>query len=169
MARRMTGWTSVCVLGLMLSACATPPHKELSQAMTLQQQARQAYARGDLVDARADYVRLTHMLPNDVSAWFHLGNVYARSEQPQLAVEAYRHVLSRDATHAKAWHNMGVVLMQQAQAAFAQSAQVAEADPELRRQDMSMANRLDALVHPQAAHEASTSGMGAGKRGGTSP
>lgn len=139
---------SIMLTSLLLSACATQPHKELSEVMKLQQQAQTAYNEGDLVQAQSEYLELTRVLPGDESSWFHLGNVYARAGQLELAVNAYRHVLAHDAAHAKAWHNLGVVLMQQSQAAFIQSARLAKADPEVRRASLNMGQALEALIHP---------------------
>ena len=140
----------IIVTSLLLSACAAQPHKELSEVMRLQQQAQTAYNEGDLVQAQSDYLELTRVLPGDESNWFHLGNVYARAGQLELAVNAYRHVLAHDATHAKAWHNLGVVLMQQSQAAFIQSARVARADPDLQRASLDMGQALETLIHPSS-------------------
>ena len=140
----------IIVTSLLLSACAAQPHKELSEVMRLQQQAQTAYNEGDLVQAQSDYLELTRILPGDESSWFHLGNVYARAGQLELAVNAYRHVLAHDATHAKAWHNLGVVLMQQSQAAFIQCARVARADPDLQRASLDMGQTLETLIHPSS-------------------
>ena len=140
----------IIVTSLLLSACAAQPHKELSEVMRLQQQAQTAYNEGDLAQAQSDYLELTRVLPGDESSWFHLGNVYARAGQLELAVNAYRHVLEHDATHAKAWHNLGVVLMQQSQAAFIQSARVARADPDLQRASLDMGQALETLIHPSS-------------------
>jgi len=139
---------SIMVASLLLSACATSPHKELSEVMGLQQQAQTAYNEGDLAQAQSDYLELTRVLPGDESNWFHLGNVYARTGQLELAVGAYRHVLAHDATHAKTWHNLGVVLMQQSQAAFIQSARVARTNPDLQRASLNMGQALEMLIHP---------------------
>lgn len=152
MAQRIRFKTVIAIMmtSLFLSACAMQPHKELSEVMRLQQQAQTAYNEGDLAQARADYLELTRILPSDESNWFHLGNVYARAGQLELAVNAYRHVLAHDATHAKAWHNLGVVLMQQSQAAFIQSARRASANLELQRASLSMGQRLEEIIHPSS-------------------
>ncbi|ACX97115.1 tetratricopeptide repeat protein [Halothiobacillus neapolitanus] len=140
----------ILITSLLLSACATQPHKELSEVMRLQQQAQTNYNEGDLTQAQSDYLELTRVLPGDESNWFHLANTYARAGQLELAVNAYRHVLAHDATHAKAWHNLGVVLMQQSQAAFIQSARHAKADPEVQRASLNMGQALEALIHPSS-------------------
>ncbi|ANJ67017.1 hypothetical protein A9404_06155 [Halothiobacillus diazotrophicus] len=138
------------ILGAGLTGCATQPHSEnLPDVMALQQHARLAYAEGNLPQAQADYRQLTHLLPEDEDTWFHLGNAYARGNQPALAVEAYRHVLGHDAAYAKAWHNLGIVLMQQAEAAFAESARHAHGDPTLQKASLVMAQRIARLTQPE--------------------
>lgn len=150
MAQRMKTGVLILVTSVALTACATQPHKELSEVMVLQQHAQAAYAQGNLEQAQKNYLQLTRILPNDEDTWFHLGNVYARIGQPELAVNAYRHVLQHNASHAKAWHNLGIVLMQQAEAALAQSARHARGNKALRDASLAMAHQLDKLVQPAA-------------------
>ena len=138
-------------IGLLLSACATQPHKELSDVVGLQQQAQTAYDQGDWAQAQSRYLELTRILPDDESNWFHLGNVYAWTGQYEFAADCYRHVLAHEANHAKAWHNLGVVLMQQSQAAFVQSARVAKAEPDVQRASLTMGQALEALIHPSSS------------------
>ena len=140
-------------IGLLLSACATQPHKELSDVVGLQQQAQTAYDQGDWAQAQSRYLELTRVLPDDESNWFHLGNVYAWTGQYEFATDCYRHVLAHEANHAKAWHNLGVVLMQQSQAAFVQSARVAQAEPEVQHASLTMGQALEALIHPNSPAE----------------
>ena len=131
---------------LLLSACATTPHKDLTATSALQKHAQQAYLSGDMNAAQADYLQLTQTMPNDTRYWFRLGNVYARSGQLQRAVHAYRHVLKHDADHAKAWHNLGIVLMQQAEAAFMQSASKARANDGLKAASLRMEQKVGRLL-----------------------
>lgn len=150
MAKHMKHWV-VTILGagvvaVLLGACASAPRQRLADAVTLRQQAMSAYRRGDMVHALKNYRALADMLPSDTQVWFHLGNVYARLNQPQLATDAYQHVLQRDPTHAKAWHNMGVVYLHQAEAAFVQSANTATHAPALRKQSMAMAASMGRLA-----------------------
>ena len=141
---RLGGVALWCLLVLGGCTSALPP-RHAAAVLSLEQQASAAYEQGDMAQALAHYRGLVQALPNDENAWFRLGNVYARLDQPQEAIDAYRHVLSRDSTHAKAWHNMGVMLARQAQAAFAESAQSAGRDTALRSASAEMAERLSAL------------------------
>lgn len=158
MARHLKTSLLILIASIALAACATQPHQELSEVMLLQQHAQAAYAQGNLAQAQEDYLKLTRILPNDEDTWFHLGNVYARIGQPELAVHAYRHVLQHNAAHAKAWHNLGIVLMQQAEAALAQSARHARGNKPLRDASLAMAHQLDKLVQPAAPPAAPAAG-----------
>lgn len=113
---------------------------------SLEQEAQAAYASNNLTQAQTDYLALTKALPNEEDNWFRLGNIYARSGQLEQAVNAYRHVLKHDAEHAKAWHNLGVVLMQQSQAAFLESAKNAQENGNLRNASLFMEKHLESLL-----------------------
>ncbi len=134
----------------MLSGCATSPKTHhLKNVIAAQQRAENAYENGDLTQALAGYEALTRTLPDNVDFWFRLGNIHVRMEQPDQAVTAYEHVLHLDAEHAKAWHNLGIVRLRQAAAAFTQSAHTAGAnDPELSRASAQMAHSLATLAGP---------------------
>lgn len=77
-----------------------------------------AYAAGDWRGAEPHYRALVTATPQDAELWFKLGNIYARVEQPDAAIAAYREALVRDADLAKAWFNMGVVQLRQAANSF---------------------------------------------------
>jgi predicted Zn-dependent protease len=84
----------------------------------MQQQAQLAYVGGD--DARAEnlLLGLARAVPNDAETWLTLGNLYARSNRPDQAAEAYQKVLMLHRGDPRAWHNMGIVRLRQAWAAF---------------------------------------------------
>lgn len=138
---------------LLLGACASTPGKRLADAVTLRRQAMSAYQRGDMAHALKYYRALADMLPSDTRVWFHLGNAYARLNRPRMAADAYRHVLQREPAHAKAWHNLGVVYMHQAEAAFVQSAHAATHAPALRKQSMAMAASIGRLARSPRAQD----------------
>lgn len=147
---------AVLTMILLVGCVSTVPHKEVAAILALQQQAEAAYAQGDMAQALSSYRVLLDAMPGDTTIWFRLGNIYARLDQPQDAVAAYRQVLQRDAVHAKAWHNLGVVLLQQAQEAFSRSEQTARGDDMLRDQSHAMANAIADLQHPHAAAAAAS-------------
>jgi Flp pilus assembly protein TadD len=77
-----------------------------------------AYAAADWRGAEPHYRALVTAVPQDAELWFRLGNIYARSDQPDAAVSAYREALVRDADLGKAWFNMGVIQLRQAANSF---------------------------------------------------
>ncbi len=135
-----------------LSGCAsTATTHSFKNVIAEQRKAEKAYEEGHLAEALAGYEALTRILPDNFDFWFRLGNIYVRMEKPTLAAEAYERALRLDSGNAKAWHNLGIVRMRQAAAAFAQSARVANANanaPELGRASAQMAHSLAELVSP---------------------
>jgi cytochrome c-type biogenesis protein CcmH/NrfG len=134
------------LLLLALGGCASAPrHRDPAAVLALERQAAAAYEQGDMTQALYRYRDLLRNLPDDDGVWFRLGNIYAKLDQPQDAIEAYQRVLQHDGSNAKAWHNLGVMLVRQAQAAFAQSAQAARHDDALRDDSLAMAGDLARL------------------------
>jgi cytochrome c-type biogenesis protein CcmH/NrfG len=164
--RILSRWPLLLLLALAGCASSSARH-DPAPVLTLERQAAEAYDQGDLAQALVRYRELLRELPDDDGVWFRLGNVYARLDQPQDAIEAYRHVLQHDGGNAKAWHNMGVMLMRQAQAALARSAQAADHDPSLRDDSLALAEGLARLSRPAggkgkaAAASGGTGGAGA--------
>lgn len=92
--------------------------------------AREAYEARDWRTAERHYAVLAKEIPQEAEYWFRLGNIYARTGRPDLAVRAYRETLVRDADFAKAWFNMGIVQLRQAANSFLKmEIHVAEDDP----------------------------------------
>ena len=82
--------------------------------------AEAAYDAQDWPTAERYYAKLTDVLSREVEPWFRLGNVYARMNQPEPAIAAYKEALIRDPNLSKAWHNMGAVHLRQAANSFLQ-------------------------------------------------
>ena len=111
----------LCLL-LGLGGCASTADKAVGAAgvdlKATTALAEDSYAKGDWPTAARNYAILTQRIPQDANLWFKLGNAYARSEQPDQAIVAYREVLVRDGAFAKAWFNMGIVQLRQAANSF---------------------------------------------------
>ena len=130
---------SLMVLGAgLVAGCATSsptakastPELRLANVLTAQHDADAAYHAGNLDTAATLYLQLTKLIPQEANYWYLLGNTYVRMQQPDLAVQAYQQAIMRDPKHARAWHNLGIVRMRQAEAAFVSSASTAPvADP----------------------------------------
>ena len=126
----------VLFLVLGLSGCAAVDAvKSMAAADRIdvydaQQQAMAAYEDQDNARAEALFKSVLRVAPNDAPTWFYLGNLYARSGQPEQAVEAYEKTLMLDGSNARAWHNLGVVKLRQSRAAFIRSFELTdEANP----------------------------------------
>jgi len=141
---KIAGWF---LLSVLLTACnALPstksPSQRLSYVLTTQQQAEAAYRSNDMEHAAGLYLQLTRMIPQEAEYWYMLGNTYVRTQRPEDAVQAYQQTIARNPKHARAWHNLGIVRMRQATAAFAASADAAKAEDPLHEISTELANQL---------------------------
>jgi tetratricopeptide (TPR) repeat protein len=132
---------------LLLGACAGMPSQSdpLPGLLKLRAEARQAYVDGDLATAQRDYRRLVAAVPQEALYRFRLGNVEARRGHPEAAIKAYRAALLRDPGMARAWHNLSVVRLRQAQAALIQSVRLAGDNKALAIDSTALAQALGAL------------------------
>jgi len=81
--------------------------------------AEAAYAAQDWPRAESNYLAAARASTRDPEPWFKLGNVYFRRARYDLASRAYEEALRVAPDHAKAWHNLGVVRLHQADESFA--------------------------------------------------
>lgn len=130
----------VCLLSLLsLAGCQRTPERPVAgvapegaaiDIKATQALASERYADGDWAAAETQYVALAREIPQQADYWFRLGNIYARTDRPDLAVSAYREALVRDPQLSKAWFNMGVVQLRQAANSFHKmDVHVPEGDP----------------------------------------
>jgi tetratricopeptide (TPR) repeat protein len=110
---------------LLLSGCSMMP-AEQGNLYEMRREAQVAYENSE--DARAEklLLGLARAVPNDAETWFYLGNLYARSNRPDDAIRAYQKSLMLNGRDARAWHNMGVVRLREAWAAFIQTYDLTE-------------------------------------------
>lgn len=118
---------------------------QLTQVLTLEKQAAEDYQAHRDAQAADDYGKLVKIVPDDPNYWYMLGNAYVRSGEPELAVQAYNQCIMRDPNNAHAWHNLGVIRLRQAQAAFTSSAQVARAGDSVRASSQRIATALTTI------------------------
>ena len=131
-----------------LLGCESAPPREQAQLdlESVHAQAEQAYTDERWTEAERHYVVLVENVPREAEYWFRLANIYARTERPELAVRAYRDVLVRDAEHAKAWFNMGVVQLRQAANSFLNmKVHIADDDPQRQQADVAYDAILDII------------------------
>ena len=149
---RACRWTAlVCGLGLagLLTACQSGPERPQPRALDVaaaRSAGESAYAASDWRAAEPHYRALVEAVPQDAELWFRLGNIYARIEQPDAAVVAYREALVRDGSLGKAWFNMGVIQLRQAANSFLKmQVHTAAGDPTLARGEAAYAAIMDIL------------------------
>lgn len=129
-----------------LAGCSSAPARhaaKLDSILQVQQQADQAYTSGDMPGSIALYQRLTEAVPQEADYWYRLGNAYARLQQPDQAVDAYQQAIKRNGAHARAWHNLAIVRMRQAQAALVTSVNSAAKDDPIRAQSDQLLKALE--------------------------
>lgn len=104
---------------LMLSACSSiAPKVEPEDLALLHREAQSAFDQGDDTKSLALYEKLTKLANQDAETWFRLGNLYAKTGNPQSAQLAYQQSLSINPTEARAWNNLGIVLLRQSWESF---------------------------------------------------
>jgi hypothetical protein len=131
---------------LALAGCSSAPARhsaKLDSILQVQEQADKAYTSGDMAGSIALYQKLTDAVPQEADYWYRLGNAYARLQQPDQAVDAYLQAIKRNGAHARAWHNLAIVRMRQAQAALITSVATAAKDDPIRNQSDQLLKALE--------------------------
>ncbi len=138
----LAGCETVQKLGGGDDKSVMPQRSELFQ---LSNQAQLAYEAGE--DARAEqlYMGLARQTPNDPEIWLRLGNLYARSNRPDAAADAYQRALSINGSESRAWYNLGIVRLRQGWAAMAQAHGTAEARGPIHQQSGEMVDHLSRM------------------------
>ena len=85
------------------------------------EQADQAYSRGDWNEAENLYKIIETKSPQDANSEFRLGNAYANQGRYDEAIIAYRKAIVRDPRSAKAYNNLAIAHMKEAEKAFVNS------------------------------------------------
>ena len=141
--------TLACVI-LALLACeqtATKPDAEKIDLAKVSALAAQAYVEKNWPESEKHYATLTRESPGEAEPWFKLGNIYARTFRPELAVKAYRETLVRDPQNIKAWHNLGVIELRQAANTFATLQDLLDPDDAWYKKSVNIQASIDELVN----------------------
>jgi len=112
LGRMLSGVACAC----LLAACATQPAP--GEVMKHLEQAERAYDLQNWSVAEDGYREMTRLVPQDAYAFFRLGNTLARQKRLEEAAVAYQEALIRDASFSKAYNNLGMIRLFQAEAAF---------------------------------------------------
>lgn len=124
----------------ILSGCAG---KDL---ILVREEAYLAYQNKDYQTAVSKFEILVEKSPEDVEFWFRLGNSYAKSKKPQLAVIAYQKALLRDPANEKAWYNMGIIQTQTALKTFVDMQAYTDIEKPIAKQGRNMREGLFLLL-----------------------
>lgn len=107
---------------LLLGGCATlqptTPQTPAQDLFETERSASAAYEKSDWQESEKHYKVLVEKNPDQAQYWLRLGNIYARTNRPDMAVVAYREALVRDTKLTNAWFNMGIIQLKQSAYSF---------------------------------------------------
>ena len=115
-----------CLLLLLslLSACAVQsggtttkalaPISDPGELAVQLEQSFIAYKEGRLGDAEAMLHQILEEHPDLADGWFNLGNIYYRTGQYDAAVRAYEKTVTYDKGNGRAWYNLALTRIKQA-------------------------------------------------------
>ncbi|RTL51161.1 MAG: tetratricopeptide repeat protein [Rhodocyclaceae bacterium] len=146
-------WVALLLFPLMLTACGTTERLFTGDLFEMQRSAVLAYDKGEDAKAEALYQGLVRAVPNDAETWLRLGNLYARSNRPDLAAEAYQRAVLLNPGDARLWYNLGIIRQRQAHAAYIQAHTMAG-------DDKALASQAEALVKQLTPNDTPGSGDG---------
>lgn len=113
------GRAAVILLCLLGAGCGSTETRSTGEDLVkMHREAQAAFESGEHARAEVLYRGLLRAMPNDAETWLRLGNLYARTDNAEQAVNAYLTALSLNGTDPRAWHNLGVVRIRQAWAAM---------------------------------------------------
>jgi cytochrome c-type biogenesis protein CcmH/NrfG len=114
------------LLCALLAGCAMMENRSGDNIAKMQREAQAAFDNGE--DARAEtlFRALARAMPNDAETWLRLGNLYARTNNPDQAVDAYLKSLSLNSNDSRAWNNLGIVRLRQSWAALIRANSLAD-------------------------------------------
>ena len=122
--------TAVLAMSLTMCGCGLmQPSTE--DALEMQRNAMNAYEGGEEARAEARYLGLIKMNPGDAETWLRLGNLYARSNRPDKAADAYQRGLLLAPHDERLWYNLGVIRQRQTLAAYIQALQLTKPGEEI--------------------------------------
>ena len=114
--------------------------------LEIERSAAAAYAEGRDAQAADLYLSLTRAAPAEASYWYRLANTLVRTSRYDDAAIAYRQALSREPTNARAWHNLGIVRMRQAQEAFSEGVKRSAKGDEVQQDSLRLSTSLYSLT-----------------------
>lgn len=109
------GRAAAALLCVLAAGCGSVETRSTGEDLVkMHQEAQAAFDSGEHARAETLYKGLLRAVPNDAETWLRLGNLYARTDNAEQAVNAYLTSLSLNSADPRAWHNLGVVRLRQA-------------------------------------------------------
>jgi Flp pilus assembly protein TadD len=142
---------TLVALAVLLVGCtsmqAAPPATAAgsvsgSDLLELDRQADLAYRDGRHEAAAQAYGELVRAVDDDPQYWYRLGNAYVRLGRLTEAAMAYEQTLALDPSNARAWHNLGVVLVARAREALAQGVRLTPAGDAVHEESLRLSRQL---------------------------
>lgn len=139
------------VLALLLCAlagCAGVENRSGGEDFVkMQREAQAAFDSGENARAEVLYKGLLRSMPNDAETWFRLGNLYARTDNADQAVNAYLTALTLNGSDPRAWHNLGVIRLRQAWAALLRANALTSPKEPINQMSAEMIRSLEKLPY----------------------
>ncbi len=105
-----------------------------------------AYRDGRLGDAETLFLKAIETHPSLSEAWFRLGNIYYRTGRYDAAVRSYEHTLRYDNQNGRAWFNLSLTRLKQADTVLQVGQRTLKADAEFYDKLDSLRIKLNARV-----------------------
>jgi Flp pilus assembly protein TadD len=136
---------AVLCASLLASGCAMLSDAQHGNIYDLRREAQMAYGASEDERAEKLLLGLSRAAPNDPETWFYLGNLYARTNRPEQATDAYQKALMLNSGDPRAWHNIGVVRLREAWAAFIQAYNASTPDNALHAKVEILINAMEKI------------------------
>lgn len=142
----------IAALVLLSTAACSTPTVIGGDVFDIQRNAALAYDSGQQ-DAKAEalYQGLARAAPNDPETWLRLGNLYARSNKPDDAADAYQHAILLNRNDQRLWYNLGIIRQRQAHAALIQANALAGKNDPLYEKTAALIEKLAPSTPPAPA------------------
>jgi tetratricopeptide (TPR) repeat protein len=116
--RTIAGYAALALLCALVGCAGVENRSGGEDFVKMQREAQAAFDSGENARAEVLYKGLLRSMPNDAETWFRLGNLYARTDNADQAVNAYLTALTLNGSDPRAWHNLGVIRLRQAWASL---------------------------------------------------
>lgn len=115
-------YSLIFLIALVCASCASTntkddiaSTKQILSTIQISQKATKAYDREDFKLAETLFLQVVKNDTGNSRAWYKLGNIYANSDRPRAAIDAYHKTIDIKPNHQQARHNLGVIYLEQAQ------------------------------------------------------